>query len=290
VCNKILGYILHYMALVMQDTSYHLTKYVICAEVAPGLSRDSFSHGLLFQSRQLESETGTTEEHSLNKEARKWATRVAREHKNIIHSQRVRWVTTALQILLLAAPCCTKEELLPAPRGYLYGTSLQAVCLFHLVLSRYYQLDSCSAFMVCQCVLLLLYKSEVTASLSLQITEGHILAALCGAEVVLGCSWDCLGVSIKFGEMHSFVGAFLSEVSVALMLLSGNHRMIERPGLKRNTMTILFQPPAMCRVANQQPRLPRATSSLASNASRDGASTGKTAPSHQEPTPLEEKL
>ncbi|XP_077154889.1 F-BAR and double SH3 domains protein 2 isoform X3 [Ranitomeya variabilis] len=40
-------------------------------------------------SRQLESETGTTEEHSLNKEARKWATRVAREHKNIIHSQRL---------------------------------------------------------------------------------------------------------------------------------------------------------------------------------------------------------
>ncbi|XP_037378827.1 F-BAR and double SH3 domains protein 2 isoform X2 [Talpa occidentalis] len=40
-------------------------------------------------SRQLESETGTTEEHSLNKEARKWATRVAREHKNIIHQQRV---------------------------------------------------------------------------------------------------------------------------------------------------------------------------------------------------------
>jgi len=29
----------------------------------------------------------------------------------------------------------------------------------------------------------------------------------------------------------------------------------------------------MCRVANQQPRLPRATSSLALNASRDGAST-----------------
>ncbi|XP_058884522.1 F-BAR and double SH3 domains protein 2 isoform X1 [Acipenser ruthenus] len=42
----------------------------------------------LSESRQLESETGTTEEHSLNKEARKWATRVAREHKNIIHNQR----------------------------------------------------------------------------------------------------------------------------------------------------------------------------------------------------------
>ena len=38
-------------------------------------------------------------------------------------------------------------------------------------------------------------------------------------------------------------------------------------------MTIRFQPPAMCRVANQQTRLPRATSSLALNASRDGAST-----------------
>ncbi|XP_069391005.1 F-BAR and double SH3 domains protein 2 isoform X4 [Paralichthys olivaceus] len=39
-------------------------------------------------SRQLESDTGTTEEHSLNKEARKWATRMAREHKNIIHYKR----------------------------------------------------------------------------------------------------------------------------------------------------------------------------------------------------------
>ncbi|XP_046892425.1 F-BAR and double SH3 domains protein 2-like isoform X1 [Hypomesus transpacificus] len=39
-------------------------------------------------SRQLESDTGTTEEHSLNKEARKWATRVAREHKNILHYKR----------------------------------------------------------------------------------------------------------------------------------------------------------------------------------------------------------
>ena len=38
-------------------------------------------------------------------------------------------------------------------------------------------------------------------------------------------------------------------------------------------MLIWFQPPAMCRVANQQTRLPRATSSLALNACRDGAST-----------------
>jgi len=34
-----------------------------------------------------------------------------------------------------------------------------------------------------------------------------------------------------------------------------------------------FNPPAMCSVANHQTRLPRATSSLALNASRDGAST-----------------
>ena len=51
------------------------------------------------------------------------------------------------------------------------------------------------------------------------------------------------------------------------------HRTIEWPGLKRTTMLIQFQPPAMCRVANQQTRLPRATSSLALNASRNGAST-----------------
>ena len=38
-------------------------------------------------------------------------------------------------------------------------------------------------------------------------------------------------------------------------------------------MLIRFQPPAMCRVANQQTRLARATSSLALNAFRDGAST-----------------
>ena len=49
------------------------------------------------------------------------------------------------------------------------------------------------------------------------------------------------------------------------------HRIIEWPGLKRTTMIILFQPPAMCRVTNHQTRLPRATSSLALNGSRDGA-------------------
>ena len=55
--------------------------------------------------------------------------------------------------------------------------------------------------------------------------------------------------------------------------LLGNGIIIERPGLKRNTTLIKLQSLAMCRVANQQTRLPRATSSLALNASRDGAST-----------------
>jgi len=52
-----------------------------------------------------------------------------------------------------------------------------------------------------------------------------------------------------------------------------NHRIIEWPGLKSTTMIISFHPPAMCRDTNQQTRLPRATSSLALHASRDGAST-----------------
>ncbi|XP_023823825.1 F-BAR and double SH3 domains protein 2-like isoform X2 [Salvelinus sp. IW2-2015] len=37
---------------------------------------------------QLHKQSGTAEEHNLDKEARKWATRVSREHKSIIHSQR----------------------------------------------------------------------------------------------------------------------------------------------------------------------------------------------------------
>ncbi|KAK1882727.1 F-BAR and double SH3 domains protein 2, partial [Dissostichus eleginoides] len=37
---------------------------------------------------ELQKESGTTEEQSLDKEARKWASRVAREYKSIIHTQR----------------------------------------------------------------------------------------------------------------------------------------------------------------------------------------------------------
>ncbi|NXG23277.1 FCSD2 protein, partial [Grallaria varia] len=65
------------------DTSFSAVQLV---EIEP--SPVSAMRMTIAESRQLESETGTTEEHSLNKEARKWATRVAREHKTIVHSQR----------------------------------------------------------------------------------------------------------------------------------------------------------------------------------------------------------
>ncbi|XP_072317960.1 F-BAR and double SH3 domains protein 2-like, partial [Eucyclogobius newberryi] len=38
---------------------------------------------------QLQKESGTAEEHRLDKEARKWSSRVAREYKSIVHTQRV---------------------------------------------------------------------------------------------------------------------------------------------------------------------------------------------------------
>uniref|UniRef100_A0A3B3WVD8 FCH and double SH3 domains 2 n=1 Tax=Poecilia mexicana TaxID=48701 RepID=A0A3B3WVD8_9TELE len=47
-------------------------------------------HAGVFMSQvmELQKESGTAEEHSLDKEARKWASRVAREYKSIIHTQR----------------------------------------------------------------------------------------------------------------------------------------------------------------------------------------------------------
>ena len=72
--------------------------------------------------------------------------------------------------------------------------------------------------------------------------------------------------------------------------IESHQRIIERPGLIRITMLIQFQPPAMCRVTNQQTRLPRATSSLAWNACRDGASTPPWATCSVPHHPLGEKL
>ena len=44
-------------------------------------------------------------------------------------------------------------------------------------------------------------------------------------------------------------------MKVFLCIKVENHRIIEWPWLKRTTMIIWFQHPAMCRVANQQTRL-----------------------------------
>jgi len=75
--------------------------------------------------------------------------------------------------------------------------------------------------------------------------------------------------------MKTLVGFFhgLLEEMIIILLKGSLHKIIEWPGLKRTTIINWFQSPAMCRVTNHQPRLPRATSSLALNASRSGAST-----------------
>ena len=52
-----------------------------------------------------------------------------------------------------------------------------------------------------------------------------------------------------------------------------DHRIVEWLGWKGPQWSSSFHPSALCRVTNHQTRLPRATSSLALNASRDGAST-----------------
>ena len=83
------------------------------------------------------------------------------------------------------------------------------------------------------------------------------------------------GLLLSSGHCYFFIATKFGHRKDPFQLL--NHRTIGWPGLKRTTMLIQFQPPAMCRVTNQQPRLPRATSSLALNASRDEASTTSSA-------------
>jgi len=92
------------------------------------------------------------------------------------------------------------------------------------------------------------------------VAPSCLLGFRLSAAAVPGGS-GAVGMAPSCWSSHSF-GTLLSD-----------HRTIEWPGLKRSTMIISFQPPAMCRVANHQTRLPRTTSSLALNACRDGAST-----------------
>ena len=77
------------------------------------------------------------------------------------------------------------------------------------------------------------------------------------------------GITLWAVWCHSHTIHFICRIGFSLSC----HSIIEWPGLKRPQCSSCFSPPAMCRVANQQTRLPRATSSLVLNASRDGAST-----------------
>jgi len=92
----------------------------------------------------------------------------------------------------------------------------------------------------------------------------------CGMSSVLGC---CLLCAYLLGSHYLTNSTEQPPPPPFMASPSFFHRTIGWPGLKRTTVLIESQPPAMCRVTNQQPRLPRATSSLALNACRDGAST-----------------
>ena len=78
-------------------------------------------------------------------------------------------------------------------------------------------------------------------------------------------------MSVKL-QCHKVEVIYYNKILLLTVFMAG---IIEWPGLKRTTMIIWFQP--LCYVQGRQPnhqtRLPRATSSLALNASRDGAST-----------------
>jgi len=107
-----------------------------------------------------------------------------------------------------------------------------------------------------------------------------------GREMLLtycGMNTQNLDRSLSFSEYdHSLLFFFLVHsfyYLLELVYLSEQtvyHRIIESwngLGWKGPQWSSSFNPTAMCRVAHHQTRLPRATSSLALNASKDGAST-----------------
>ena len=93
-----------------------------------------------------------------------------------------------------------------------------------------------------------------------------------------------LGVSLLFGNCSVRGQNNLSGCK--------HHRLIERPGLKRTTNAQTVPTPCYVQGGQHQPRLPRATSSLALNASRDSTSIhnllGQPVPVHHHS--LSEKL
>ena len=108
-------------------------------------------------------------------------------------------------------------------------------------------------------------------ALTLILASSPSLFHTCRSELLSPCTPN---PSVWFVVLLLFLGCFFFFFSSDTTCKHTIHiRIIEWPGLKRTTMIIWFQPPAMSRVTNQQTRLPRAISSLALNASRDGAST-----------------
>ena len=98
------------------------------------------------------------------------------------------------------------------------------------------------------------------------------LGSICSSTFAFHTLYNLLFFSHEFIPRLSIPAVF--------WLLSANHAscycFIESQnslGWKGPQWSSDFKPPAMCRVANHQTRLPRATSSLALNTSRDGAST-----------------
>ena len=93
-------------------------------------------------------------------------------------------------------------------------------------------------------------------------------------------------IVVILAMVREFLGAVSpgcnEELGLAWLLLGKGLSLAQRRWIKESLNGLgwkgpqwssSFSPPAMCRVANHQTRLPRATSSLALNASRDGAST-----------------
>lgn len=124
-----------------------------------------------------------------------------------------------------------KEELLQASPSYLRVGCLSRqpaifILSFRGKVCSDCQVCSSSACLLCQYVLLLPYKSEVTASVVLQVTQGGIVSASFGIldGCILECSWDWWGAGIKSGERQFGSQSSLNACHKAVVLLS--HRRV----------------------------------------------------------------
>ena len=85
----------------------------------------------------------------------------------------------------------------------------------------------------------------------LSVCEVHKLRWASAHIFIICMRVNCLG-NFKLTLSSDLLGRFS-------VLSQDSHRTTEWPGLKRTSVITQFQPPAVCRVTNQQTRLPRAT-------------------------------